>query len=127
MGKFVTAINCMDGRAQLPVIDYIKKNYCVDFVDVITMPGPVRILSENKDDMLLENIKKYVEISITKHNSNLVAIVAHHDCAGNPLDRDMQISQIISSVEKVYSWFDKIKIIGLWIDENWSVTLIKEI
>lgn len=127
MGRFATAINCMDGRVQLPVIEYIKKNYDIDFVDTITLPGPVKVLSENKDNILIEHIKKCVEISIRKHNSNLLAIVAHYDCAGNPVDKDTQISHILSAVEEVWSWFHKIKIIGLWVDENWSVNLIKEL
>ena len=37
--KFGTAINCIDGRTQQPVIDYIKQNYAVDMVDMITFPG----------------------------------------------------------------------------------------
>lgn len=37
MGKFATAINCMDGRVQIPVIEYIKSKYEVDYVDMITL------------------------------------------------------------------------------------------
>ena len=47
--KFATAITCMDGRIQIPVIEYIKSNYGVDYVDVITEPGPNKILSDNTD------------------------------------------------------------------------------
>jgi len=43
--RFATAINCMDGRTQEPVITWIKKNYHVDFVDMITEPGPVKYLA----------------------------------------------------------------------------------
>ncbi len=39
MGKFVTAINCMDGRVQIPVIEYLKNNYGINYVDMITAPG----------------------------------------------------------------------------------------
>ncbi len=38
-GTFATAINCMDGRVQLPVIAYLKSKYVVDYVDAITEPG----------------------------------------------------------------------------------------
>ena len=34
--KFVTAINCMDGRVQVPVIEWLKKEYKADDVDMIT-------------------------------------------------------------------------------------------
>ena len=39
--KFGTAINGIDGRTQQPVIDYIKQNYAVDIVDMITFPVPM--------------------------------------------------------------------------------------
>lgn len=94
---------------------------------MITLPGPVKILSENKDNGLIEHIKRCVEISIKKHNSNLLAVVAHYDCAGNPVDKDTQVSHLLSAVGKVSSWLDKIKIVGLWVDEKWSVNLIKEL
>ncbi|MBI4243854.1 MAG: hypothetical protein HY606_07170 [Planctomycetes bacterium] len=31
--KFVTCLNCMDGRTQLPVIQWIEKNYRADYVE----------------------------------------------------------------------------------------------
>lgn len=36
--KFATAINCIDGRTQLPVIEWARKKYGVDYVDMITKP-----------------------------------------------------------------------------------------
>jgi carbonic anhydrase len=87
-GVFATAINCMDGRVQGPVTEWIKKRYSVDFVDVITEPGPNNILARNLEKSSVESIKKRVEISVRKHGSKLVAIVGHHDCAGNPAEKD---------------------------------------
>ncbi len=53
--KFATLINCMDGRVQLPVSRWIKKNFGVDFVDTITEPGPNGILANNKDKTLIKS------------------------------------------------------------------------
>ena len=39
---FGTAINCIDGRVQEPVAEWVKKNFNVDN---ITLEGPDRILS----------------------------------------------------------------------------------
>jgi len=39
MGKRAICLNCIDGRVQLPVIEWIKQNYGVDHVDMITEPG----------------------------------------------------------------------------------------
>ena len=38
--SFATSIHCMDGRIQEPIIQYIKTKYDVQYVDVITEPGP---------------------------------------------------------------------------------------
>ena len=38
--SFCTAINCMDGRVQLPVIRFLQERFKVDYVDVISEPGP---------------------------------------------------------------------------------------
>jgi len=45
-GKFGTAINCIDDRAQAPVSDWIKENHSVDYVDTITEPGSDKVLLE---------------------------------------------------------------------------------
>jgi len=37
---FCTAVNCMDGRVQLPVINYLKERFSANYVDMITEPGP---------------------------------------------------------------------------------------
>jgi hypothetical protein len=119
--RFATAINCMDGRTQLPVINYVLSKYRVDFLDMITAPGPVKILAENRDTSAVEHIRRCVGISTEKHGSNHIAIVAHHDCAGNSEEKEVQIRQIMESIRTVQSWIPKVEIIGLWIDEKWTV------
>jgi hypothetical protein len=34
--SFCTAINCMDGRVQLPTITFLKKHFGIEHVDCIT-------------------------------------------------------------------------------------------
>ena len=38
-GKFATSVSCIDGRIQIPLTNWIKENYSVDYVDTITEPG----------------------------------------------------------------------------------------
>jgi carbonic anhydrase len=71
--------------------------------------------------MIIESIQKRLEISVTHHNSNLIAIVGHYDCAGNPADKETQLKQILTAIKNLKSWDFKVKVIGLWIDENWEV------
>jgi len=119
--QFATAINCMDGRVQIPVFEYIKTIYSVNFVDMITEPGPIRTLSKNREKAIIESIKKRVEISIAKHNSKLIALVGHHDCAGNPVEQDTQVKQLRMAIKVVDSWKFNAQIIGLWVDKNLEV------
>jgi len=46
--KFAVAINCMDGRVQTPVAEWMKKHLGVDYVDMITEPGVDRIVSQGQ-------------------------------------------------------------------------------
>jgi hypothetical protein len=111
----------MDGRVQIPVSEYIRETYAVNFVAMITEPGPNKTLSENAEKEIIESLKRRVKISVHKHESKLIAIVGHHDCAGNPVDRDIQIKQIHKACKVVGSWSFDVQIIGLWVNENWEV------
>jgi len=122
---FATAINCMDGRAQKPVIEYIQKNFKVDYVDMITEPGPNKILSEAKDINIIESLKNRVEISVTKHNSQIIVIAAHYDCAGNPADEDTQKKDLRKGIDTIASWgFSVKRIIALWLDDNFKPSAV---
>ena len=123
--RFATAINCMDGRTQLPVIGYIKKKHRVDYVDTITEPGPNGILSSNKDHVTVESIKRRVGISIGRHGSRHIAVVGHHDCAGNPVDKNTHLINIRNAIKTVKSWGVNAEITGLWVDEDWKVNEVK--
>jgi len=109
----------MDGRVQLPVIDWMKKEFKADYVDMITEPGPDRLLAENMFEV--ESVKKRVEVSVKKHGSKTVAVVGHCDCAGNQVCNDDHLQQIKSAVEIVDSWGFNTSVIGLWVDEHWLV------
>jgi len=118
---FCTAINCMDGRVQLPVIEYLMKRLDVEYVDSITEPAPVKILSEQTDLVLLNSIFKRVSISIEKHGSRTIAIIAHVDCAGNPVDDDIHKKQLKDAAQTLQENFSGTEIVTLWIDANWDV------
>ena len=122
-GKFVCVINCMDGRTQLPAIDYLKAKYEADYVDAVTEPGPVGCLSEKTDQAKIESIKARVAISVEKHGAKHIAIVAHCDCAGNPCCDEDQHGQLKDAVEMVRSWGFDADVIGLWIGgPDWEVS-----
>ena len=124
-GKFATAINCMDGRVQEPVISWFKIRHGYDFVDMITEPGPIKSLADNVPD-IVESIKARTAISVGKHGSDIIAVIGHHDCAGNPESKVVQLAQIDYSIEQVKSWGFNVRVIGLWINDSWSVEVVRE-
>ncbi len=122
--KFVTSINCMDGRTQEPIINYLKTKYGADYIDMITEAGPNKILAQNTNTSVIQSIKSRVEISINKHHSKLIAIVGHYDCGGNPSPENTQKEQIKAAITNVKNWNREVEVIGLWVDEEWSVNKI---
>jgi carbonic anhydrase len=119
--SFATAINCMDGRTQLPVNEYMRSRYGCDYVDTITEPGPIAILAGGGDEQLLASVWTRVDISVRKHGSNAICVVGHHDCAGNPVDRATQEEQIRKSVAVLRDRYPEADVVGLWVGDQWTV------
>lgn len=119
--SFCTVINCMDGRTQLPVNEYLQQKFTAKYVDTITEPGPNGILARQASPQAVESIYKRVKISLEAHRSVGIAIVGHHDCAGNPVPKAEQLSDLRGAMAAVRERFPSVPVIGLWVDENWKV------
>ncbi len=119
VNKFAACLNCMDGRTQLPVINWIKTKHDVDYVDMITEAAMVGLLSSEKYDLKL--LKK-LSISTDGHGSKMIFIVGHHDCAGNPVSDELHKKQIIAAVNIFNAMIPSLEVIGLWLDENFEVS-----
>jgi hypothetical protein len=124
--RFCTAINCMDGRTQRPVVEFLETHYAADFVDAITEPGPVKILAEGGPAAQVENIKTRLQISLATHGSVGVAVVAHSDCAGNPAAEAEQKEQLRSALEFLKPLCGGVPLIGLWLGGDWSPRIVVE-
>jgi carbonic anhydrase len=116
--KFATAINCMDGRVQSPVTEWLKYRFGVDYVDMITEPGPERVLADDLFRPTIDSIYRKIHASIMFHNSEIVAVIGHHDCAGNPVNKEIQHKQILNAVRLLKSWCVGVKVVGLWVEEK---------
>lgn len=121
--KFGTALNCIDGRTQIPVIKWIKEHFHVDYVDLITEPGMDKVLAQGQWTQT-ERLKENVIISITAHNSNIVAVVGHYDCAANPVSDCQHFQDIVASTYTVKSWGLPIVVVGLWVDKFGHVHVV---
>jgi len=126
-GTFGTVINCMDGRTQQPANRFLSERFGVTWIDTVTEPGPIKILADGAPAALLDSIRARLRISIEAHGSRKVAVVAHHDCAGNPEDEDIQRIQLDKSMKVVRGWFPGVEVIGLWITPETGEWIAREI
>lgn len=120
-GKFATSVSCIDGRIQIPLTNWIKENYSVDYVDTVTEPGVDKNISK---DSILESIKTKARISINAHKSKLIVFSGHYNCAANPVSNEEHIEFIKKGVEMISSWNLGVTVIGVWVDDSWNVNTI---
>ena len=116
--KRATCLNCMDGRVQLPVLHWIKENYQVDFVDVITEAGMDGVLSNQED---VREVLRSIAISVDINKSTRIFAVGHYDCRGNPVEETVHRQEIKSAVKRLKGHWPDLEIIGLWVNKTWNV------
>ena len=124
--RFGTAINCIDGRTQEVVIDRMKQDYDVDGVDMVTFPGVDGIFSnKQRSEEIISQLRRAVSISIEKHGSRVIAVVGHHDCAGNPGDREHHHMDIRGAMHEVSSWNFPVQVVGFYVNEKREIEQVK--
>ena len=119
--KFCTSISCLDGRVQLPIIHWLKEKYNINYVDTITDYGVVKLFSDDIDN---HEIKTNVLLSVNTHASKLIMVSGHHDCLGNKVSKEKQITQIKNAVQIIESWNTSAKVIGVWINQDLELEII---
>ncbi len=118
--KFACAVNCMDGRIQDAVKSYMKEHYNVEYVDMVTEAGVNKVLAENTDTAMIENIKKRVGVSTHHHGTTAVAVVGHFGCAGNPVEKAEHIKHLHEAKKTIESFGLDVQVVPLWVDGDWK-------
>lgn len=119
-GTFATAINCIDGRVQQPVMHWLRWRYGVDYVDMVTVPGPDAALLRLGQGQL-GALRDAVSISVNAHHSQVIAVAGHYDCAAHPASEAEHRDAITRAVEVVTSWGLPAEVVGLWVNGSWQV------
>lgn len=120
--NFGTCVTCIDGRIQEPLQEWLKKKYELDYVDMITEHGAEKLFSDDKHHAELRNKISY---SIKNSNSKIILVSAHHDCEGNIVSKDKQISQLKAAISILQSWNLGVPVIGAWVNENLQIESIE--
>lgn len=122
--RFATMICCIDGRVQMPLNAWVRENYPAIYVDTITEPG-VDGLAGDLESML--RIRDKAKISMNAHGSRLIVVSGHHMCAANPGTAEEHAPQIKRCVEVIGSWGWDVKVVGVWVNENWAVEPVTKV
>lgn len=121
LATFGTAVNCIDGRVQQPVAEYLKKRFHVDCIDAVNEPGMNLLLATRSETAAIESVMRKIDISIRSHGSRSIAVVGHYDCAGNPTDAAAQAEHTREAVRFLQRKYPALEVIGLWVDDKWTV------
>lgn len=119
MDRFGTVLQCMDGRPQRKVADFLTQKFSVVHVDVITTAGLVKhlVTETPQTPVLMQNLT----VSLERHESNQIAVVAHADCAGNPVADHIQKKQVSNAVQFLTDRYPHAEVVGLWVGPDWEV------
>jgi carbonic anhydrase len=113
--RFAAVINCMDGRIQTRTLDQLMTRFGARHIDNITTTGAVKHL-DGAVDATGEGLLQSVAVSIEAHGTSQVAVVAHSDCAGNPVPDAQQKTQLRNAVAVIANRFPDLEVIALFLD-----------
>ena len=113
-----TCLNCMDGRVQWPALTWIKANYPVDFVDVITEAGMDGVLAKQEN---ISEVLRSIKVSVHLNQSTRLFVVGHYDCRGNPVDENRHREEIANAVKRLRPLWPAQEVVGLWVNDQWQV------
>jgi hypothetical protein len=122
-GTFATVLGCIDGRASIPTMLFVKAHLGVDYVDYISEPGPDKAYLQSPPEAIAE-IQRKLAVSLSAHHSEAIAVVAHHDCAGNPISREDHLTAVRACAAALSRWQPTVRVLGLWVNEDWQIELI---
>jgi hypothetical protein len=85
---------------------------------MVTFPGADGLFSYEQNSTEIALIRRAVSVSIERHGSQIVALVGHHDCAGNPGDVGHHNKHIRKALQEMSSWNLNTQAIGLYVNEK---------
>lgn len=122
---FGCAINCIDGRAQLPVLEWVKFHGHVQYVDLVTEPGAVGVI-DGKDLKRSNYLRERLMTSVRVHTPSIIAVAGHFDCIANPVAPEVQKEQISGAVLALRVWHNQTRVVGLFVNEYGSIDVVSD-
>lgn len=111
--SFGVALTCIDGRAAPVVHRELCREWGVDFIDLVTLPGPEAALPELPEQHAVWDA---LQISVRRHGATRAAVVAHTDCAANDVDVDTRREQVREALFEVRHLLRSVDVTGWLVD-----------
>ncbi|GAB3257601.1 hypothetical protein GCM10027425_18730 [Alteromonas gracilis] len=111
--SFGVALACIDGRLAAVPRPTLCAAWGVDYVDLVTVPGPEVAVTELPEDHV---VWEALRISMRAHGSVNVAVVAHTDCAANGVDAETRVDQVRATLGVVRERLGDVDVSGWVID-----------
>jgi len=99
----------------------MRRTYGVDYVDLITEPGPEWALTDPTRAGVQAAIQRNARFSVAGHDAELIAVAAHDDCLGNDADPEKRLVQLHAAQQAVSGWNLGVDVIGLWVHMDGKV------
>lgn len=99
----------------------MRRTYGVDYVDLITEPGPEWALTDPARAAVQAAIQRNARFSVAGHDAELVAVTAHDDCLGNDAEPGTRLAQLRAAQRLVTGWDLGVDVIALWVHMDGKV------
>ncbi len=119
--KFCTSIQCIDGRVVDPLREHIFGAHDYDHIDTVTAPGADALLAERGDAAAVSVLLDAVATSLAAHDSRMIFLSGHDDCAANPVDAIEHHAQISAAGDYLRASFPGVSVVLLFVDADGSI------
>jgi len=116
--NYGTVINCIDAPIRLPVIEFLKFVWKVQWVIVINEAAPEKVLSEGKDAQAIEHIHQNIRASLGNQAQKRLAIVSHYGCNLNKAGDVEKKGMLRKAVDYLKNKYSGVEVLGIWVDKE---------
>jgi hypothetical protein len=120
LGRFATAITCIDGRAHGPVTEWARQRLAVDYVDLVTEPGAPLAVATGEPAALAAVLHK-VRVSTDAHAADVLVVSGHAGCAADPVSPARHREHIRAAIQRLRTALPGKVLIGVWVDDDGRV------
>lgn len=118
---FAAAVTCIDGRTHEPVTAWARERFGVEYVDLVTQPGPDLALC-CATEAQIAHLRENLGVSAEAHHSGALVIAGHADCAANPVSEAQHRDHLRRALSRALSWAPPdMVVVGVWVDPDGQV------